>query len=232
MRLRFGLSVLPALPESARATERCQNVNQHGDQCLERLDAHGHHACTCQKGSQQLARHAAIVRELGKQLRRRGLFVREEQWVAELTKKVVKWTEEGPKVEFKEARLDLVVRDGSRLWWLDFSCFHPLQGGRTHRGARTHLWSLKQREKEKHETYNLRSETGTRNVANGRVVPVIANSYAAIGPEAVLFFQHANLVARRCGRSCADERLEPFVQHLAVFFVASGVLDAFTQKAG
>jgi len=231
MRLRFGLSVIPALPENARDTEWCQVVNQDGDQCPERLDAHGHHACTCQKGSQQLARHAVIVRELAKQLRYRGFFVREEQWVDELTKREVKWTEEGMKVEFKEARLDLVVRDGSRLWWLDFTCFHPFQGGQ-HRGARTTHWSLTDREGLKHGTYNLRSQTGTRNVANGRVVPIVANSYAAIGPEAVLFFRLANMVARRNGRTCADERLEPVVQQLVVFSVASGVLDAYTQKAG
>ena len=88
------------------------------------------------------------------------------------------------------------------------------------------------REKDKHQTYNLRSQTGTRKIANGRVVPIVANSYAAIGPEAVLFFRHANMVARRNGRSCADERLEPLVQQLVVYFVASGVLDAYTQKAG
>ena len=112
--------------------------------------------------------------------------------------------------------------------------FSPFSGGsHTHAQGESHAPLVFTTEGErKHETYNLRSETGTRNVANGRVVPVVANSYAAIGPEAVLFFQHANLVARRCGRSCADERLEPFVQHLAVFFVASGVLDAFTQKSG
>ena len=102
------------------------------------LDAKGHHACTCQKGSQQLVRHMAIVRELGKQLRRRGLFVREEQWVDERTKREFTRTKDGLKVEFKEARLDLVVRDGSRLWWLDFTCFHPFQGvnrGGTARGT-------------------------------------------------------------------------------------------------
>jgi len=231
MRLRFGLSVLPALPESARATEWCQNVNQHGDLCLERLDAHGHHACTCQKGSQQLARHVVIVRELGKQLRYRGFFVREEKWVDELSKREVKETEDGLVVEFKEARLDLVVRDGSHLWWLDFTCFHPFQGGQ-HRGARTNHWSLVDREKDKHKTYNLRSKTGTREIANGRVVPIVANTYAALGPEAVVFFRHATMVARRYGRSCADERLEPLVQQLVVFFVAAGVLDAFSQKGG
>ena len=140
-------------------------------------------------------------------------------------------TEQGIHVEFKEARLDLVVRDGSRLWWLDFTCFHPFQGGQ-HAGSRTGHWSLESRELEKHQTYNLRSQGGSRNVANGRVVPVVANSFAAIGKEAVNFFHHANMVARRYGRSCADVRLEPIVQYLVIFFVASGVLDAYAEKSG
>ena len=112
-----------------------------------------------------------------------------------------------------------------------FHLFSPISRGE-HRGVRTGHWSLQHREKDKHETYNLRTQTGTRNVANGRVVPVVANSYAAIGSEAAHFFQHANLVARRCGRSCADERLAPIVQYLVMYFVASGVLDAYTAKAG
>ena len=63
-------------------------------------------------------------------------------------------------------------------------------------------------------------------------MPIVANTYAAIGPEGVVFFRHATMVARRNGRSCADERLEPLVQQLVVFFVAAGVLDAFSQKGG
>jgi len=229
MRLRFGLPVTPALPEEAQLIRSCQVVNQEGGQCCASLDEWGHHACTCQKGSQQLVRHAAIVRELGRQLRRRGLFVREEQWVEALTKRVVEWSEDGIQVTFKEARLDLVVRDGARLWWLDFTCFHPFIGG-VRRGHRANDWSLESREKMKHGTYCLRSNSGTRQVANGRVVPVVANSYAAIGKEATSFFQHANSVARRLGRSCANDRLEPFVQSLVVYFVASGVLDAYSGR--
>ncbi|MEE3276393.1 MAG: hypothetical protein VX193_01020, partial [Candidatus Thermoplasmatota archaeon] len=81
MRLRFGLDVLPALPEEGQHQCSCQMANKQGGKCLKPLDAKGHHACTCQKESQQLARHSAIVRELGKALRRRGLWVVEERWV-------------------------------------------------------------------------------------------------------------------------------------------------------
>ena len=130
MRLRFGLIVTPALPEEFRATGQCQVSNKDGEKCLARLDADGHHACTCQKGAQQLARHSAIVRVLNKELTRRGLLVAEERWVDELARREIVETPDGVRVVTKEARLDLVVRDGARLWWLDFSCFHPFQGER------------------------------------------------------------------------------------------------------
>ena len=61
-------------------------------------------------------------------------------------------------------------------------------------------------------------------------VSIVANSYAAIGNEAIGFFQIANSVARRLDRSCSEQRLEPFVQSLVMFFVASGVVDAFSAK--
>lgn len=173
-------------------------------------------------------RHSAIVRELGKALKRRGLWVVEERWVDDLTVKVVERTEEGLTVKYKEARLDLVVRDGARLFWLDFTCFHPFQGGQN-RGARTNHWSLEQRERDKHATYKVKAG-GKRGVANGRVVPIVANSYAALGKEALGFFRLANSVARRLERRSAEDRLEPMVQSLVVFFVASGVLDAYMGK--
>ena len=228
MRLRFGLDVIPALPEEGQRQCSCQMANKQGGKCLKQLDAKGHHACTCQKESQQLARHSVIVRELGKALRRRGLWVVEERWVDALMEKSVERTEEGFKVKFKEARLDLVVRDGARLFWLDFTCFHPFRGGQN-RGARTGRWSLEQREHDKHATYKVKTG-GKREVANGRVVPIVANSYAALGQEALGFFRFANSVARRLERRSAEHRLEPFVQSLVVFFVASGVLDAHTAK--
>ena len=146
-------------------------ANKKGERCRKVLDARGHHACTCQKQSQQLARHSVIVRELGKALSRRGLWVAEERWVDELTVRTVEKTAEGIQVRYKEARLDLVVRDGARLWWLDFTCFHPFQGGKAN-GARTSRWSLDSRQKDKHAIYRVR-KGGSREVANGRVVPIV-----------------------------------------------------------
>ena len=81
------------------------------------------------------------------------------------------------RVVSKEARLDLVVRDGARLWWVDFSCFHPYQGSGVKRGARRGKWAVASNEAQKHATYKVRSTGGGRAVANGRVVPIIVNSY-------------------------------------------------------
>ncbi len=229
MRLSFGLSVTPAIPEEVRATGRCQMRNKRGEQCEGRLDGAGHHACACQKGAQQLARHSAIVRVLGKELKRRGLLVLEERWVEELATKRIEETPDGVRVVTKEARLDLVVRDGSRLWWLDFTSFHPREGG-AKAGKRRGDWSLEAQEKKKHRTYRVRSESGGRGVPNGRVVPVVCNSYGAVGREARSFFSLVQSVARRLGRDSAGTRLEPVVQSLVIFFVASGVMDAYTER--
>ena len=157
MRLRFGLSVTPAIPEEVRATGRCQMRNKRGEQCEGRLDGAGHHACACQKGAQQLARHSAIVRVLGKELKRRGLLVLEERWVEELATKRIEETPDGVRVVTKEARLDLVVRDGSRLWWLDFTSFHPREGGaKAGKRRGTGRW----RRRKKKETSDVPSKVG------------------------------------------------------------------------
>ena len=53
----------------------------------------------------------------------------------------------------------------------------------------------------------------------------------ALGREALSFFNIANSVARRLGRSCAQERLEPFVQSLVIYHVACGVVDAYSPRS-
>ena len=208
----------------------CQMSNREGAKCQVELDAEGHHACACQKGAQQLARHSAIVRVLHKEIARRGLLVQEERWVEELAQREVVQEPDGVRVVSKEARLDLVVRDGARLWWVDFSCFHPYQGTGARRGTRRGKWAVASIEAQKHATYKVRSAGGGRAVANGRVVPLVVNTYGAVGREGLSFFRLVSAVARRLGRDSAGSRLEPLVQSLVVFFVASGVLDAYTTK--
>ena len=85
MRLRFGLSVRPAMPEGVEGQRACQIVNHDGERCRGVLDDEGHHACACTKAGQQSSRHTVVVRELLKAVQRRGVWAREEQWVDELT---------------------------------------------------------------------------------------------------------------------------------------------------
>ena len=110
-----------------------------------------------------------------------------------------------------------------------FFKFPSISGGRgdAHKFIRTQKWSLHEREGVKHSNYRVRTGDGTRRTTNGRVVPILANSYGACGREALQFFQLANSVARRLGRSCASDRLEPIVQSMVIYFVASGVLEAY-----
>ena len=225
MRLRFGLSVRPALPESARGETRCQVCNQKGGQCKAPLDDHGHHACACQKAGQRSARHRVCVRWLHDALKRRGLLVREEQWVEELSARTYEVQEDGSvEVKIKEARLDIVARDGTDLYWLDFTGFHPYVGSGPRIGQRQGKWSLLSREKGKHRHYITKAQ-GRRVVANGRLVPIAANSYGGVGKEAEAFLEKVRVSAKKLGRE--STRLEPFLQSLVVFFTASNVLAAY-----
>ena len=227
MRLRFGLSVRPALPEGSEGQRSCQIVNKKGERCKSRLDDEGHHACACSKAGQQSSRHAVVVRELVKAVQRRGVWAREEQWVDELTERTLERDDDGEiRVQTKEARLDLVVRDGAQLWWVDFSCFHPLIGSGPRIGARTGKWSLASREGLKHKKYAVR-KGGRREVPNGQLVPIVANSYGAIGGVGRGFLSMLQHKAILLGRDCARERLQPFVESLVVYLTAQNVIAAY-----
>jgi hypothetical protein len=230
MRMRLGLSIRPALPESVREQTACQVVNAAGERCRGALDDEGHHACSCQKAGQQTARHTVVVRELLAAVKRRGVWAKEEQWVEELTEREVEVGRDGEVVvRTKQARLDLVVRDGARLWWVDFSCFHPFIGTGRRTGARTGIWSLESREGLKHRKYKVRSG-GRREVPNGQLVPVVANSYGALGTEGRAFLRMLDQRALVLGRECARERLEPLVEALVVFLTAQNVLAAYGRE--
>jgi hypothetical protein len=230
MRLRFGLSVRPALPEGVRGQRNCQIANAAGERCRFELDSRGHHACACTKAGQHTARHSAVVRELLKAFRRRGVWVREEQWVDELTVREFERDEEGEMtVRTKQARLDLVVRDGARLWWVDFTCFHPLIGSGKRLGERTGKWSLESREGLKHRKYSARRD-GRREAPNGQLVPLVANSYGAVGAEGRAFLRMLDRKADELQRECASERLGPMVESLVMFFTAQNVLAAYGRE--
>ena len=122
----------------------------------------------------------------------------------------------------------MVVRDGTRLWYVDFTCFHPYVGsgpravGWTRKGD----WSCAVRERQKHKKYPTRVE-GRRSVGNGVVVPLAANSLGAIGAEGLAFLAVAREVARKKGRGHAVVGLEGFVQSLVVYHTAVSLLAAY-----
>ena len=135
----------------------------------------------------------------------------------------------------KEARLHLVVRDGSRVWYVDFSCFHPFASPVTERAkrgrgnggsfVRGNRWSLALREADKHDTY-VTSRDGRR-LVDGSLVPLIANSFAAVGKEAEAFFQVLHGVAKKRSRQVSGGSLLSFVQSIVTFYTAQHVLAAF-----
>ena len=67
-------------------------------------------------------------------------------------------------------------------------------------------------------------------VANGRLVPIAANSYGGVCKEAESFLEKVRVRAKKLGRE--STRLEPFLQSLVVFFTASNVLAAFGCASG
>ena len=156
--------------------------------------------------------------------------MREEQWVDDLTVREFERGEDGEVVvRVKQARLDLVVRDGAQLWWVDFSCFHPFVGSGPRIGERTGKWSLESREGLKHKKYSVR-QGGRQAVANGQLVPVVANSYGAIGEDGRAFLRMLDRKAMELGRECARERLCSIVESQVMFFTALNVLAAYGRE--
>ena len=132
-------------------------------------------------------------------------------------------------VRLKQARLDLVVWDGAQLWWVDFTCFHPFVGSGQRLGQRAKKWSLESREGLKHAHYSLK-HGGRRVVANGQLVPVVANSYGAIGAEGRAFLSMLDRRAVVLGRDCARERLCSSVESQVIYFTASTALAAYGRE--
>jgi len=125
-----------------------------------------------------------------------------------------------------------VVRDGRRVWYLDFSCFHPFAGPASQRGRGACFrrqggeggWSLRQREGAKHKRY--RTKAGGRRLVEGRLVPIISNSFSAVGEEARAFFAVVYGIAHRLGREVGRD-LESFVQSSVAYFTAQNVAVAY-----
>ena len=210
--------------EAARDARNCANANKRQEPCAEGLDEFGCHALTCGRANCWERRHRHVVQALQRELARYGVSVEREVWVDGLAQKKGKG--------WREARLDLVVRDGRRVWYLDFSCFHPFAGPASQRARGACFrrqggeggWSLRQREGAKHKRY--RTKAGGRRLVEGRLVPIISNSFSAVGEEARAFFAVVYGIAHRLGREVGRD-LESFVQSSVAYFTAQNVAVAY-----
>ena len=109
---------------------------------------------------------------------------------------------------------------------MDFTCFHPFIGSGKRIGERTGTWSLEKREGLKNRQYTV-GQAGRRQVPNGQLVPLVANSYGSIGGVGRGFLTMLDQKAFWLGRECAHERLQPFVESLVVFLTAQNVIAAY-----
>ena len=66
-----------------------------------------------------------------------------------------------------------------------------------------------------------------RVLANGTLVPLVANTYGALGEEAKAFLEVARSVAKKRGREVKPAGLGAFVQSLVVFYTSGNVLAAY-----
>ena len=71
---------------------------------------------------------------------------------------------------------------------------------------------------------------GRREVANGILVPIVANSYGAIGGEGRGFLRMLDQKAGELGRECAREQLGPLVESMVMYLTVQNVLAAYGRE--
>jgi hypothetical protein len=224
VRQRLGLPVTPVVGAPVRAT--CANVGQHGTQCPMPLDQWGYHACTCSLGGGLVGRHDLCRDVLCGQLRGHGVRVAVERWVHELAH-----VDASGRV--KEARLDLVVRFGSEVFYVDVSAYHPFVGSGRGVGQLRNDWLPAHQEREKYRTYPTR-RGGRRVLPDGAVVPVVCSSLGKLGDVGEDFLA-ACQAAKRRHRACDPQELPDLagtVESLVVYATACNVLRAFGHPDG
>ena len=115
MRLRYGLSVTPAIgPNLAR---RCLPKKKDGTFCLELLDAFGVNACVCAAEGSNIHRHDTIRDGLVPALKPIFTCVKIEQFIFELAEI------DDDTGQTKEARMDIVAEMPGLRAMLDVRCF-------------------------------------------------------------------------------------------------------------
>ena len=175
MRIRYGLPVDPAIPYVR--VQKCGAVKGNGKQCGHVLDAVGQHALACKCGGHSHHRHDACRDVLGRHLKPLVTSVKFEQFVHELAQP------DEATGETRAARLDLVVLTKDKKALLDVRIFHPL--GPT--GRRAGKYSLSANENYKYLRYPTHQDG--RRLTNAVIVPIVVNTFGAVGEKAQEFFK-------------------------------------------
>ena len=211
MRFRYGLNVepvfLPRMPSSVCVSQRSwgEKRGENLGCCAAQLDSKGRHAVTCHVGGKTIRRHDSIVHRLADLLKKFVVSCATEVYVFELEQicpETGEWTE-------AKLDLDVVTRDGRFL--LDVSVFHPFQSNG--KAGMRHA-NIREREKKKYERYPM-TRDGQR-VTEAVLIPVILNTYGAIGEKAVEFLY---AVAGKEAKRIIDE-----ISMLAVLLSADMIL--------
>ena len=165
MRLRYGLSVTPAIgPNLAR---RCLAKKKDGTFCLELLDAFGVHACVCAAEGSNIHRHDTIRDGLVPALKPIFTCVKIEQFIFELAEI------DDDTGQTKEARMDIVAEMPGLRAMLDVRCFVSTTKS---------CWkSTRSQELEKHRRYVTHRDG--RRCCNMQLFAAVVNTYGSIGQE-------------------------------------------------
>ena len=175
MRIRYGLAVDPAIPYVR--VQQCGAVKGDGTHCGKMLDAVGQHALACKCGGHSHHRHDACRDVLGRHLKPLVTSVKYEQFIHELAQP------DEDTGETRAARLDLVVQSKCMKALLDVRIFHPLGPN----GRRTGKYTLSANEKDKYVRYPTHQDG--RRLTNATIVPIVVNTFGAVGEKAQEFFQ-------------------------------------------
>ena len=184
MRFRYGLSIeppfSPSTPSSVCVSQRSSSEKRGGSNfgcCAAPLDPKGRHAVTCHVGGKTIRRHDLIVHRLAELLKPFVISCTTEVYVHELEQI---YPETG---EWTETKLDLDLLTSAGRFLLDVSVFHPFQNPRKEKFRHV---KLSERERKTYERYPLHKDG--RRVTDAALVPIILNTFGAVGDKAAEFF--------------------------------------------
>ena len=156
----------------------------NGAHCGKALDAVGQHALACKCGGHSHHRHDACRDVLGRHLKPLVTSVKFEQFIHELAQP------DEDTGETRAARLDLVVQTKDMKALLDVRIFHPLGPNGRHAGK----YTLAANEKDKYDRYPTHQDG--RRLTNATIVPIVVNTFGAVGEKAREFFKSIGKTAR------------------------------------